>query len=178
MTQTSEAIHQCQACDTLWTEEQITPLEEVKDLFLRIDPGEVVPSGECPDPDCGALTHLTGRDGEDHEGGKAMITEAMRLRYRVYDSMGNVVGRVGDAYDAAVLAMRGDRLVSYVFAEGDDAGQFVWYGDLQSDRWLRGPDGDEPTLLDIVRQITGRISEIRDAEDEQRRDEEEYGVEE
>ena len=69
MTQTSEAIHQCQACDTLWTEEQITPLEEVKDLLLRIDPGEVVPSGECPDPDCGALTHLTGRDGEDREVG-------------------------------------------------------------------------------------------------------------
>ena len=69
MTQTSEAIHQCQACDTLWTEEQITPLEEVKDLFLRIDPGEVVPSGECPDPDCGALTHLTGRDGQDREVG-------------------------------------------------------------------------------------------------------------
>ena len=110
-----------------------------------------------------------------------MISEAMRLRYRVYDMKPDgqtIVGRVGDAYDAAVLAMRGDRLVSYVFAEGDDAGQFVWYGDLQSDRWLRGPDGDEPTLLDIVRQITNRISDIRDAEDEQRRDEEEYGVEE
>jgi len=96
--------------------------------------------------------------------GAVMTTEAMRLRYRVYDMKPDgqtIVGRVGDAYDAAVLAMRGDRLVSYVFAEGDDAGQFVWDGDLQDAK---------PTLLDIVRQITNRISDIRDAEDEQRRD--------
>ena len=99
-----------------------------------------------------------------------MITEAMRLRYRVYDKNQNIVGRVGDAYDAASVAMRGDRYVTYVFTEGDDAGRIVWSGDLQSDRWLRGPDGDEPTLLDIVRQITNRISDIRDAEDDQRRD--------
>ena len=97
-----------------------------------------------------------------------MITEAMRLRYRVYDSMGNVVGRVGDAYDAATIAMRGERLVSFVFTEGDGVGQFVWYG---------YPQDDKPTLLDIVRHITGRISEIRDAEDEQRRDAEEMEYE-
>ena len=118
--------------------------------------------------------HYTGRDGQDHEGGKAMITEAMRLRYRVYDMKPDgqtIVGRVGDAYDAAVLAMRGERYVTYAFTtEGVFAGKIVWYGDLQSDRWLRGPDGDEPTLLDIVRQITNRISDIRDAEDDQRRD--------
>ena len=105
-----------------------------------------------------------------------MITEAMRLRYRVYDKKPDgqtIVGRVGDAYDAAMVAMRGDRYVTYAFTEGDDAGRIVWSGDLQSDRWLRGPDGDEPTLLDIVRQITNRISEIRDAEDDQRRDAEE-----
>jgi hypothetical protein len=102
------------------------------------------------------------------------MREAMRLRYRVYDKKQNIVGRVGDAYDAASVAMRGDRYVTYAFTtEGDDAGRIVWHDDLQSDRWLRGPDGDEPTLLDIVRQITNQISDIRDAEDEQRRDAEE-----
>ena len=94
-----------------------------------------------------------------------MITEAMRLRYRVYDMKPDgqtIVGRVGDAYDAAVLAMRGDRLVSYALTtEGNDAGKIVWDGDLQDAK---------PTLLDIVRQITSRISDIRDAEDDQRRD--------
>jgi hypothetical protein len=95
-----------------------------------------------------------------------MVSE--RLRYRVYDRKQNIVGRVGDAYDAATIAMRGERLVSYVFTEGDDAGRIVWYGDPQS---------DEPTLLDIVKQITNRISEIRDAEDEQRRDAEEMEYE-
>ena len=48
---------QCQLCDKEWRENQVIPLENVPDLLQRIDPGEVVPFGECPDPECGGLCH-------------------------------------------------------------------------------------------------------------------------
>lgn len=46
------AIHECQNCSRSWLEEQ---LEEVKDLSMRVAPGEPMPSGECPA--CGAVCH-------------------------------------------------------------------------------------------------------------------------
>jgi hypothetical protein len=49
---------QCQLCDKEWREKQVIPLENVPDLLQRIAPGEVVPFGECPDPECGGLCHV------------------------------------------------------------------------------------------------------------------------
>jgi hypothetical protein len=52
-----DVLIKCQGCDKVMTEKQVIPLENVPDLLQRIAPGEVVPFGECPDPDCGALCH-------------------------------------------------------------------------------------------------------------------------
>lgn len=46
----------CQNCELEADEDEIIPLEQVEDLLLRIQPGEVVPAGECRA--CGALVHL------------------------------------------------------------------------------------------------------------------------
>lgn len=43
---------ECQNCLRVWNDEDLDP---VKDLEVRVLPGEPVPSGECPD--CGALCH-------------------------------------------------------------------------------------------------------------------------
>ena len=43
---------QCENCRKLWMEAQLKP---VKDVTERVDPGEVMPAGECPD--CGAVCH-------------------------------------------------------------------------------------------------------------------------
>lgn len=47
----------CQNCEGIYDEDEIIPLEMVRDLFQRIAPGEVVPVGECRR--CGALCHYT-----------------------------------------------------------------------------------------------------------------------
>ena len=46
------AKHECDNCDKLWAEDD---LKEVEDLSMRVDPGGIMPSGECPD--CGALCY-------------------------------------------------------------------------------------------------------------------------
>ena len=37
---------QCQDCLKVWDDED---LDEIKDLSMRVMPGEPMPSGECPD---------------------------------------------------------------------------------------------------------------------------------
>lgn len=44
--------HYCQNCDWRGTESQ---LDDIQDLHQRVDPGEPMPAGECPE--CGALCH-------------------------------------------------------------------------------------------------------------------------
>lgn len=40
----------CDNCN--WTGEPLFELHEIEDLLERIDPGGIVPSGECPKCDC------------------------------------------------------------------------------------------------------------------------------
>ena len=47
-------VHQCDNCDQYFDEDQLDP---IRDLMQRVSPGELMPSGECPNPDCGALCH-------------------------------------------------------------------------------------------------------------------------
>lgn len=49
-------MNTCDDCGKCWHDNDIVPLEEVADLAFRLDPGSVVPSGECPE--CGALCYL------------------------------------------------------------------------------------------------------------------------
>ncbi len=44
--------HECQNCGWRGAEERLEPIE---DIFQRVDPGEPMPAGECPE--CGALCH-------------------------------------------------------------------------------------------------------------------------
>lgn len=46
-------VSECQNCGQCWKESE---LKEIEDYYVRILPGETVPSGECPE--CGALCHL------------------------------------------------------------------------------------------------------------------------
>jgi hypothetical protein len=47
-------LHQCDACGKLHALEN---LDEVRHLSMRVAPGGVFPSGQCSDPDCGALCY-------------------------------------------------------------------------------------------------------------------------
>jgi hypothetical protein len=46
----TEGRHRCQNCQKAWDADELLDIE---DLGQRIDAGEPVPSGECPE--CGAL---------------------------------------------------------------------------------------------------------------------------
>jgi hypothetical protein len=45
----------CDSCGTLWDEDELEPID---DLHQRVAPGEIMPAGQCPDEDCGAVCHL------------------------------------------------------------------------------------------------------------------------
>jgi hypothetical protein len=45
---------ECQNCDWKGTEDEVVP--EIKDLWQRVEAGEIMPVGECPE--CGALCHF------------------------------------------------------------------------------------------------------------------------
>ena len=48
------SLHQCNNCGQYCDEDQLQP---IRDLTQRVSPGEIMPSGECPSLDCGALCH-------------------------------------------------------------------------------------------------------------------------
>jgi hypothetical protein len=43
----------CQNCEQTW---ELSELNQIKDIFQRVAPGEPMPAGECPD--CGCLCQL------------------------------------------------------------------------------------------------------------------------
>ena len=45
----------CWNCDRVWPEHE---LDEVHDFWGRVPPGDEMPLGQCPDPECGMLCHL------------------------------------------------------------------------------------------------------------------------
>lgn len=47
-------VHQCNNCGQHFGEEELRP---IRHLTERVSPGEEMPSGECPNSDCGALCH-------------------------------------------------------------------------------------------------------------------------
>lgn len=48
-------VHRCDNCETLWVEDELRL--PIPDLEQRVDPGGVMPSGECKGEDCGALCY-------------------------------------------------------------------------------------------------------------------------
>ena len=64
----NEERHVCQNCGKVWLDSQIkVVMADIEDFFSRVDPGEEIPSGECPE--CGALVHICKpADGLDARG--------------------------------------------------------------------------------------------------------------
>jgi len=50
----ADGWHRCDNCSEIWNGRD---LSDIANLYERIDAGGVVPSGECPDPECGALCY-------------------------------------------------------------------------------------------------------------------------
>jgi len=46
--------HRCDNCGRHWDQ---CELQAIKNYFQRVEPGSIVPSGQCPDKDCGALCY-------------------------------------------------------------------------------------------------------------------------
>ena len=53
----ADGKHKCDNCGIVWTGDE---LERIEDIENRIDPGSIVPSGECPE--CGALCYPVETD--------------------------------------------------------------------------------------------------------------------
>ena len=55
-------MNQCDNCNWRGTDEQLgLPLSEIRHLAERLDPGGIVPAGECPE--CGCLAHPIAEAG-------------------------------------------------------------------------------------------------------------------
>ena len=52
-------MSRCENCGRVWKDDE---LKEVKDVFVRVLPGEPMPSGECPE--CGAVCHPVAPQGQ------------------------------------------------------------------------------------------------------------------
>jgi len=57
--------HQCDNCSARYTTEE---LEYVRDLAERLDWNGPAPSGECPEPECGALCYYVPEYDNDAAG--------------------------------------------------------------------------------------------------------------
>jgi hypothetical protein len=75
---------ECANCGKRWREDQ---LNEVRDLSMRVGPGELMPAGECPDKDCGAVCH------------EVVVRKEKLVPYRVH--IFNASGT--DVWDAVVM---------------------------------------------------------------------------
>mgnify|MGYP006282693711 CR=1 FL=1 len=47
-------FHKCDNCESI---HHATELNDIKDFGLRVTAGSTVPSGECPNEDCGSLCY-------------------------------------------------------------------------------------------------------------------------
>jgi len=54
MSETTADTARCDNCGPVWA---LDALDPVHDVWSRVEPGGVIPAGDCPDPDCGALCY-------------------------------------------------------------------------------------------------------------------------
>ncbi len=78
----------CQNCDARWKESQCKPWWHVHHLHERMDPGEIVPVGECPD--CKCWCHLPAKKVEltiEVEGGCVtdVRCDTHEISYTIHD---------------------------------------------------------------------------------------------
>lgn len=61
----ARAGSQCDNCEAKWRDEDLRVIERYRE---RVDPGGEVPSGECPDEECGALCYPIKKEAVDEQG--------------------------------------------------------------------------------------------------------------
>lgn len=55
-------MNRCDSCAALWTDEE---LDDIENFSMRVAPGGMMPAGQCPDLDCGALCFLVEEAATD-----------------------------------------------------------------------------------------------------------------
>ena len=56
----TDGNHRCDNCGKIW---KVDELEDIENLDNRVDPGSIVPSGQCPE--CGALCYPVEIDSSE-----------------------------------------------------------------------------------------------------------------
>ena len=118
--------HRCDNCESVYDEDE---LDEIHHYWERVDEGGVVPSGQCPDDECGCLcypvkdaTRFEGAVSEDAEGGMRVTCNGKMTGIKVQAHIGP------DGRDMFVLTLtggsKGERLPQIV-AYVDGGGQWI-----------------------------------------------------
>lgn len=115
----------CDDCGKVWSEDVVKSLAEIDRLWDRIDPGGVVPAGECPE--CGALCYEDRVESVRYEVWKFPKGVGVDKPY-VVESEGEVYETASDARECLrdALEITGDpsplrvvRVRSTVIEEGE-----------------------------------------------------------
>jgi hypothetical protein len=83
----TKTVHVCQNCAHEHNEAQLL---EIKNIYLRVDPGELYPSGECPD--CGAVCHPEERYTEPTFTFEFTVTQSPTFTIKLHIDARNVEG--------------------------------------------------------------------------------------
>jgi hypothetical protein len=57
----SKRKHRCDNCGAIWDRDE---LRDIHDFWERVEPGGIMPSGQCPNPDCRALCYPVPADSD------------------------------------------------------------------------------------------------------------------
>ena len=71
---------ECDNCGDVTTQDNLLPLEEVKDLSMRLDVGSEIPAGECLE--CGAFSYIKEENSERIEREIERIKRESREYFR------------------------------------------------------------------------------------------------
>ncbi len=96
----------CDNCGNTWTEEELDPIH---DYWGRVDPGGVVPLGQCPNVDCRALCYPSYGYVYDLEQRHTTLRDILTRFLQWEQAMGGWEAPVWDEARRA-LGMGGDDL--------------------------------------------------------------------
>jgi hypothetical protein len=87
--------HECDNCGGIFTVEQLLPIDEMDwgQLLKRIQPGSIVPSGECPS--CGALCYIEYIKDKRVGSSQALMVAAPEM----YEALDNLVSFIDEHED-------------------------------------------------------------------------------
>lgn len=119
----------CQNCDEVFEDDE---LGVIKDIFERVEAGEPMPSGECPE--CGCLCHYEFQV----ENAEELKTELVKLQYQLWDakyrteSIQEVLAKPASKLDARLTKLAKDLLLAC-----DSAVNAVNIAEDPTDDWVK-----------------------------------------